>query len=260
MATFTGADKAINFLFDMVSNIAADYDETETYSVDSYAIYSGILYKCTAAISSPETFTPAHWDAVLIMDEITTGGGGSSTLAGLNDVSISSPTDGQALIYDSATSKWKNAAGGGGSSTLAGLNDVSISSPTDGQALIYDSATSKWKNAAGGGGNWHTWSRTEHAVGVWVDGKTVYEKTIQYTCPNSSAPYHIPHNISNMQTVVSLTGIINHSEVIPYGETFPSKDSSMGRASINATEIYVGITGSWSGYILEITVQYTKSS
>ena len=222
MATFTGADKAINFLFDMVSNIAADYDETETYSVDSYAIYSGILYKCTAAISSPETFTPAHWDAVLIMDEITTGGGGSST--------------------------------------LAGLNDVSISSPTDGQALIYDSATSKWKNAAGGGGNWHTWSRTEHAVGVWVDGKTVYEKTIQYTCPNSSAPYHIPHNISNMQTVVSLTGIINHSEVIPYGETFPSKDSSMGRASINATEIYVGITGSWSGYILEITVQYTKSS
>ena len=43
--------------------------------------------------------------------------------------------------------------GGGGSSTLAGLTDVDLTSPTDGQALIYDGNTSKWVNGTGGGGN-----------------------------------------------------------------------------------------------------------
>ena len=36
--------------------------------------------------------------------------------------------------------------GGGGSSTLAADTDVNITSPTNGQLLIYDSGTSKWKN------------------------------------------------------------------------------------------------------------------
>jgi len=46
----------------------------------------------------------------------TGGGGGSSTLSGLTDVNLSSPTDGQALVYDATSSKWVNGAGGGGSS------------------------------------------------------------------------------------------------------------------------------------------------
>lgn len=120
MATFTGSDKAIGFLFDMVSNIADDYDSTATYSVNDYAIYEGVLYKCTSAITTAETFTPAHWQSVLVMDEVAAGGGGgSSTLSGLTDVSISSPTDGQALVYDGTLSKWKNgaASGGGGGNT-----------------------------------------------------------------------------------------------------------------------------------------------
>lgn len=37
--------------------------------------------------------------------------------------------------------------GGGGSSTLAGLTDVSITSVSNGQTLKYDSASSKWINA-----------------------------------------------------------------------------------------------------------------
>lgn len=39
---------------------------------------------------------------------ITNGGGGSSTLSGLTDVTITSPTDGQSLAYDSVTTKWIN--------------------------------------------------------------------------------------------------------------------------------------------------------
>jgi hypothetical protein len=39
-----------------------------------------------------------------------------------------------------------------GAGKLVGLGDVNITSPTNAQALIYDTATSKWINGAGGGG------------------------------------------------------------------------------------------------------------
>ena len=45
-----------------------------------------------------------------------------------------------------------NLGGGGGSSSLAGLTDVNLTTPTDGQVLTYDGNSSKWVNANGGGG------------------------------------------------------------------------------------------------------------
>lgn len=41
--------------------------------------------------------------------------------------------------------------GGGGSDTLAGLNDVSLSTLSDGEVLKYSAAESKWVNGEGGG-------------------------------------------------------------------------------------------------------------
>jgi len=43
------------------------------------------------------------------------GGGGSTTLAGLTDVDISNPSDGQTLVYNATSGKWENGAGGGAS-------------------------------------------------------------------------------------------------------------------------------------------------
>lgn len=44
-----------------------------------------------------------------------------------------------------------NAGGGGGSSSLAGLTDVDLTNPTDGQTLVYDATAGKWVNGSGGG-------------------------------------------------------------------------------------------------------------
>lgn len=41
---------------------------------------------------------------------IPSGGSGSSTLSGLSDVTITSPSNGQILTYDSSTSKWVNSS------------------------------------------------------------------------------------------------------------------------------------------------------
>lgn len=67
--------------------------------------------------------------------------------------------------------------GGGGSSTLAGLTDVDISNPTNGQTLVYNATSGKWENGSGGA----NYSTTEHVVGTWIDGKTLYEKTFLWT-------------------------------------------------------------------------------
>ena len=74
------------------------------------------------------------------------GGGGSTTLAGLSDVTLTTPTNGQALIYDSANSKWINSNVPSGSSTLDGLTDVTITSATSGQVLSYNGTA--WVNTA----------------------------------------------------------------------------------------------------------------
>ena len=48
---------------------------------------------------------------------------GSSTLSGLTDVDISNPTDGQTLVYNATSGKWKNGEGGGGFTVVNGTID-----------------------------------------------------------------------------------------------------------------------------------------
>ena len=70
-------------------------------------------------------------------DSLYAPNGGASSLDGLTDVTITTPTDGQALLYDSATGEWVNGtvSGGGGSEGTAGLSiDISLGS---GQSITY---------------------------------------------------------------------------------------------------------------------------
>jgi len=68
------------------------------------------------------------------------------TLESLSDTTIDTPVDGQALVYDTATSSWINETP---ATTLTGLTDTNIASPTDGQSLVYNG--SEWKNGDSGG-------------------------------------------------------------------------------------------------------------
>ena len=82
------------------------------------------------------------------------GGGGSSTLAGLSDVVLSSPSDSQILQYDNTSSKWINANPPASSSSIETLTDVNLDDLSDGQMLQYDDSSSKWVNVdppSGGG-------------------------------------------------------------------------------------------------------------
>ena len=126
--------------------LADEYNAGETYNTGDYVRRENYLYKCNTD-NTTGTWDSTKWDRIKITEELG-GGGGSSTLAGLNDVNISSPTDGQALVYDNATQKWVNRAGGGGSSTFAGLNDVNVQGVQNGDIARYNSTTNKWTDSS----------------------------------------------------------------------------------------------------------------
>lgn len=134
----------------------------------------------------------------------------AAALSDLTDTAISSPTNGQTLVYDDTTNKWKNGAGGGGgSSTLAGLTDVTITSATDAQPLTYDDANSKWVNggviptANGGTGNADGYIRTGKAGGSTPGAYS----TIEGYNNTVSGPYAHGEGLSNIAS-----GAYSHAE------------------------------------------------
>lgn len=61
-----------------------------------------------------------------------------------------------------------------GASKLKNLSDVNISSPTDGYALIYDSASSKWiASTIGGGDVSKVGTPVDNQIGVWTGNGTI---------------------------------------------------------------------------------------
>lgn len=104
------------------------------------------------------------------------GGGGASALTDLDDVNISSASNGQVLKYNGTSNKWENANESGGSVTdvqvdatsvvngqgvavlttpnVSNLKDTNISNPSSGQTLQFNATSNKWENVTpASGGN-----------------------------------------------------------------------------------------------------------
>ena len=166
------------------------------------------------------------------------GGGGSSTLAGLDDTSITSPSDGQLLGYDGNNNKWKNinapATGvqdvkvDGQSvvdqqgvariampsvpSDLDDLSDITISNPVNGDILVYRNSNSKWENESGLPYVPEIYSTAEREVGVWTDGKPLYKKTIEFgSISAGTTNYQLNFGITTVDTLVDCNVICDIS-------------------------------------------------
>lgn len=55
---------------DLMAAVAPTYSNTAVYTVGSYAWYSGVLYKCTTAITTAESFTAAHWTTAVLGNDV----------------------------------------------------------------------------------------------------------------------------------------------------------------------------------------------
>ena len=109
------------------------------------------------------------------------------------------------------------------------------------------------------------YSTEEREIGVWTDGKPLYEKTI-HTGALSVGEGTKPHNISNFGILISATGMAYYSG---YVLTFPfisigqnSWNVGIGGADTNniITEVGSSFTGTSAITDSYITLQYTKST
>lgn len=209
-------------------------------------------------------------DAIVNIEDYLENNAIPTDIEDLGDINITTPTDGQALIYDSASNKWVNGAGGGGSSTLSGLTDVTISSVQNGQVLKYDSTASKWINAAESGGGGGTvgiadiYTETERQVGLWKDSKPLYQKTIDCgTLPNATTKT-VAHGVSNIEHIHILDANAKNTTTgltlpLPYIST--TNINQTVKVYCNDTNIYLETAIDYSAYTKSnVTIQYTKTN
>lgn len=105
------------------------------------------------------------------------------------------------------------------------------------------------------------YSETEHIIGKWIDGSTLYEKTFHYgTLPNATT-VEKAHNISNVNLIVSIEGIAFNASGISI--TLPRANSTTSEnlgcwANRSGVTIRTGIDYTdMDGYV---TLRYTKTS
>lgn len=136
------------------------------------------------------------------------GEGGASDLADLDDVDLTTPTDGQVLKYNGTSGKWENGTGGGGgASDLDDLGDVTITSPTNGQFLSYNSSSQKWRNV-NAPEKYVTYNKMAYGNSVTISdavvGRNAIELSMDFMATQESIPTSQPSSILPVQELRAL--------------------------------------------------------
>ena len=130
-------------------------------------------------------------------------------------------------------------------------------------ATKWERTTAAAEGSGGGGGTGGIdYSTTEQDTGLkWIDGKPIYQKTVNVgALPNTSASY-VAHGILNIDTIVSNMGCAKNGD----GTNLPLPNISTNltyaiQVSVTSTDIVIqtGVDRSaFSGYV---TLQYTKTT
>ena len=206
-------------------NIADAFSELQTYAVGDYCIYESILYKCTTAVQTAGAWDSSKWTSCVVTDEMGSGGGGgSSTFAGLTDVAFSNLSDDDFAKYDATAQKWKNVA----------ITGVSV------QPVIY--------------------STEEREIGVWTDGKPLYQKTLVLEQSFSTNTwYSIDFGTGNeLKTVVYAAFVHTNGTTVTIPYFRSTNEYTTGDIS---GSLFEGLFKGLASIVKMIaTVQYTKTT
>ena len=109
------------------------------------------------------------------------------------------------------------------------------------------------------------YSESEKVVGEWIDGKTIYQKTITITTVYKDSSWHnTAHSISNIDKVIHIDGIIMNTsnEYYPVPNIRPAQtlDNLPVGIELNADRTNVRYMNNWLDNITKfyITLKYTK--
>ena len=104
------------------------YDSTKTYMSGDLAIHNEVIYECNTD-NTTGTWDDSKWDSTTLAEQIAKAKqmGGESALADLEDVEITNPSTGQALLFDDDDDVWKN----------QNLPDVSVTKEASGNPVEF---------------------------------------------------------------------------------------------------------------------------
>lgn len=213
----------------------------------------------------------AWYNATLAIIDANLGGGGSKhTIIDENGQTLPNRTyleftGGVQVTDDAQNNKTlvNITGGGGGSSTLAGLTDVNLTSPTNGQVLTYDNSSHKWINA-NPSGSMHVYSTTEKVVGEWIDGKPLYEITVDVGALPNRATKSVNYGVADVKAIVKLYGIgIASTGVccpLPFSDDYSPAGNILLDANASSGTIRLISQSDKSPFHGYVTMQYTKTT
>ena len=200
-------------------NLADEYDSTSTYAVDDFVMYESALYKCVTAVSSAEAFDPTKWTQVVVTDEMGSGGGGNA------NERVLSYAEYQAL---SEAQKMNN--------TTYYIYDIN-GDGSQFQPIIF--------------------SKTEREIGVWIDGKPLYQKTLSIPTSSQNTTYDV--SSLDIDTCVKIDAFMSGNGSVPDGYWY----SSSNFVSVNYYDgdLFINAPTQYSNNSpCIVTLQYTKST
>ena len=125
----------------------------------------------------------------------------------------------------------------------------------DGNCTASDTVTEQISNAG------NIYSETEHVVGKWIDGKTLYEKTVNIGALPNATTKTTAHGISNLFWIESMRGVCFGSNTyLPLPFVDNSALTNNIRIDANATNISVRTSGNYSTFSGYVTLRYAKTT
>ena len=294
----------INANYDLIDEFAGtvvvdpDYVHTENnYTTTEKQKLAGLEnYTLPTASSSTKGGVKVDNESISIDQSGTI----SAALSGLKEVNIDAVTlsDGQTLKYDATSGEWVNASGGSGHTildddgiALAQEDDLQIKgvysadNSEDGvtEVNVYREMTKSEFNALSSDekkgfirvtdepdiyadGNFQPviYSTEEREIGVWTDGKPLYEKTLELLSIPSTSPISIDVSALNIDVMASAigevyaisNGVITETVVLP-AYVSQSYYGAIRFLNNNVQILHTGLGDYSNGKII---IQYTKTT
>lgn len=211
------------------------------------------LYQRTFALSSPITVITNSWATVDTL----------SAQIDIKDAEGVLDTNGECTYYAIAASCDSNGAFSifNYRSVDIQINYVTIryTKPTD------TAGSSIWTPQ----GNYSVnFSETEHIIGTWIDGSTLYEKTIDFGALPANTQKNVNHGISNFDLIVEIIATATRPAsqgthtTISIPSTHWENISNQNEMSVNDTSIMIrNHNSSFSAWTKTyVTLRYTKAS
>jgi hypothetical protein len=149
---------------------------------------------------------------------------------------------------------------------IADINKCNASDLNEIKNVVNNNATETSTNSTNIANiiNAEVYSTTEVKTNnVWINGKPIYRKVIQYTSALSGGNNSIPHGISNFDELVSLSGYTKYSTSYYLMGAYESANNFINASIVSSTTISVRVGTGWGGSFTNgctFIIEYTKTT